>query len=152
MRAVRAHARGGAEPLPLDDVPKPQPGAGEAVSGVDVVLDPIGGRTTEASVGVRNDGGSVISLAGPPTVTLPEGRDLGARFFIAEPERSHLIELARLVDEGRLRVEVAETFSLEDAAAAYEYGRTARRRGKVVIQVTEAVPKPVELAVDATAG
>ena len=122
------------------------------VSDVDVVLDPIGGRTTQASVGVLNDGGSVISLAGPPTVTLPEGRHVSARFFIVEPERSQLVELARLVDEGRLRVEVAETFSLEDAAAAYEYGQTARRRGKVVIRVREAVSKPVELAGGATAG
>jgi len=107
----------------------------EVVSDVDVVLDPIGGRTAEASLGVLNDGGSLISLAGPPAVTLPEGRDLSVRFFIVEPERSHLIELARLVDEGMLRVEVAETFSLEDAAAAYEYGLTGRRRGKVVVQV-----------------
>jgi len=107
----------------------------EVVSDVDVVLDPIGGRTAEASLGVLNDGGSLISLAGPPAVTLPEGRDLSARFFIVEPERSQLIELARLVDDGRLRVEVAEVFPLEDAAAAYEYGRTGRRRGKVVVQV-----------------
>ena len=107
----------------------------EVVSDVDVVLDPIGGRTAEASLGVLNDGGSLISLAGPPAVTLPEGRDLSARFFIVEPERSQLIELARLVDDGRLRVDVAEVFPLEDAAAAYEYGRTGRRRGKVVVQV-----------------
>jgi NADPH:quinone reductase-like Zn-dependent oxidoreductase len=107
----------------------------EVVSDVDVVLDPIGGRTAEASLDVLNDGGSLISLAGPPAVTLPEGRDLSARFFIVEPERSQLIELARLVDDGRLRVEVAEVFPLEDAAAAYEYGRTGRRRGKVVVQV-----------------
>ena len=107
----------------------------EVVSDVDVVLDPIGGRTAEASLGVLNDGGSLISLAGPPAVTLPEGRDLSARFFIVEPERSQLIELARLVDVGRLRVEVAEVFPLEGAAAAYEYGRTGRRRGKVVVQV-----------------
>ena len=107
----------------------------EVVSDVDVVLDPIGGRTAEASLDVLNDGGSLISLAGPPPVTLPEGRDLRARFFIVEPERSQLIELARLVDDGRLRVEVAEVFPLEDAAAAYEYGRTGRRRGKVVVQV-----------------
>jgi NADPH:quinone reductase-like Zn-dependent oxidoreductase len=107
----------------------------EVVSDVDVVLDPIGGRTAEASLGVLKDGGSLISLAGPPAVTLPEGRDLSARFFIVEPERSQLIELARLVDDGRLRVEVAEVFPLEDAAAAYEYGRTGRRRGKVVVQV-----------------
>ena len=39
----------------------------DRVSDVDVVLDPIGGRTAEASVGVLNDGGSLISLAGPPT-------------------------------------------------------------------------------------
>ena len=107
----------------------------EVVSDVDVVLDPIGGRTAEASLGVLNDGGTLISLAGPPAMTLPEGRDLSARFFIVEPERLQLIELARLVDDGRLRVEVAEAFPLEDAAAAYEYGRTRRRRGKVVLQV-----------------
>jgi NADPH:quinone reductase-like Zn-dependent oxidoreductase len=107
----------------------------EIVSDVDVVLDPIGGRTTAASLGVLNDGGSLISLAGPPTVTLPEGRNLSVRFFIVEPERSQLVELARLVDDGRLRVEVAEVFPLEDFAVAYEFARTSRRRGKVVVQV-----------------
>lgn len=124
----------------------------EIVSDVDVVLDPIGGRTTEASLGVLNDGGSLISLAGPLEVTLPEGRNLSARFFIVEPERSQLIELARLVDDGKLRVKVAEVFPLEDFAAAYEFARTARRRGKVVVQVTAAVPKLIDQAVGATAG
>ena len=107
----------------------------EVVTDVDVVLDPIGGRTTAASLGVLNDGGIVISLAGPPSVTVPEGRNLSARFFIVEPERSQLIELARLVDDGKLRVDVAEVFPLEGFAAAYEFGRTGRRRGKVVVQV-----------------
>ena len=124
----------------------------EIVSNVDVVLDPIGGRTSEASLSILNDDGSLISLAGPPTVTLPEGRNLSARFFIVEPERSQLIELARLVDDGKLRVEVAEVFPLEDFAAAYEFARTARRRGKVVVQVTAAEPKLAEQAVGATAG
>lgn len=110
----------------------------DRVIDVDVVLDPIGGRTAEASVGVLNDGGSLISLAGPPTVMLPEGRNLSARFFIVEPERSQLMELARLVDDGRLSVEVSEVFPLRDAAAAYDLGRTARRRGKIVLQVSEA--------------
>src|SRR2546428_5696207 len=31
MRAVRAHARGGAEQLRLEEVPKPEPRAGEAL-------------------------------------------------------------------------------------------------------------------------
>jgi NADPH:quinone reductase-like Zn-dependent oxidoreductase len=124
----------------------------EIVSDVDVVLDPIGGRTSEASVGVLKDGGSLISLAGPPTVALPEGRNLSARFFIVEPERSQLVELARLVDDGRLRVEVAEVFPLEHFAAAYEFALTARRRGKVIMQVTAAAPRLIEHAVGAIAG
>ncbi len=45
----------------------------EVVNAVDVVLDPIGGKTTEASLGVLNDGGRLITLPAPPTVTLPEG-------------------------------------------------------------------------------
>ncbi len=124
----------------------------KVVSDVDVVLDPIGGGTTEASLAVLNDGGTVISLPGPPTVTVPEGRNLSVRFFIVEPERPQLIELARLVDDGKLRVDVAHVFPLEDFAAAYDFGRTARRRGKVVIQVTGAVPTIIEGAVGATAG
>jgi NADPH:quinone reductase-like Zn-dependent oxidoreductase len=124
----------------------------EIVSDVDVVLDPIGGRTSEASVGVLKDGGSLISLAGPPTVALPEGRNLSARFFIVEPERSQLVELARLVDDGRLRVEVAEVFPLEHFAAAYEFALTARRHGKVIMQVTAAAPRLIEHAVGAIAG
>jgi NADPH:quinone reductase-like Zn-dependent oxidoreductase len=124
----------------------------EVVSNVDFVLDPIGGRTAETSLDVLNDGGSLISLAGPPAVTLPEGRDLSARFFIVEPERSQLIDLARLVDDGRLRVEVAGVFPLEDFAAAYDFARTAHRRGKVVVQVAAAEARIIEQAVSTTAG
>jgi NADPH:quinone reductase-like Zn-dependent oxidoreductase len=124
----------------------------EIVSDVDVVLDPIGGRTAEASLGILNDGGSLVTIAGPPMVTLPEGRNLSARHFIVEPERSPLIELARLVDDGRLRVDVAQVFPLEDFAAAYEFARTARRRGKVVVQVAAAEARIIEQAVSTTAG
>jgi NADPH:quinone reductase-like Zn-dependent oxidoreductase len=110
----------------------------QLIRNVDVVLDPIGGRTAETSISVLNDGGTLVSLAGPQPVTLPEGRNLSARFFIVEADRGQLTELARLVDEGRLRVEVAEVFALEAAAEAYAFGRDAHRRGKVVLQVTHA--------------
>ena len=107
----------------------------QVVRDVDVVLDHIGGKIAEASITVLNDGGSLISLAAPPEVALPEGRGLSARFFIVEPDRAELTELARLVDDGKLRVEVAEVFPLEAAAEAYGYGH---RRGKVVLQPTQA--------------
>ena len=110
----------------------------QVVRDVDVVLDPIGGRTAVTSIDVLNDGGTLISLAAPQPVTLPEGRNLSARFFIVEADRGQLMELARLADEGRLRVEVAEVFALEAAAEAYAYGRSAHRRGKVVLQLAHA--------------
>jgi hypothetical protein len=47
---------------------------------------------------------------------------------------------------------VAEVFALEDFAAAYEFARTARRRGKVVVQVAAAEPKVKEQAGGAAAG
>jgi NADPH:quinone reductase-like Zn-dependent oxidoreductase len=123
----------------------------EVVHDVDVVLDPIGGRTTEASVGILNDGGTLVSLAGQPTVSLPEGRGLSAGYFIVEPDRAQLIELARLVDEGRLRVEVAGVFPLEAVREAFELARTPHTRGKVVVQVAPAETDLIEPAVGATA-
>jgi NADPH:quinone reductase-like Zn-dependent oxidoreductase len=108
------------------------------VRDVDVVLDHLGGKTAEKSVSVLKDGGILISLAAPPEVTLPKGRGLSARFFIVEPDRAQLTELARLVDDGKLRVEVGEVFPLEAAAEAYRYGH---RRGKVVLQLTEAADR-----------
>jgi hypothetical protein len=56
------------------------------------------------------------------------------------------------VDDGRLRVEIARLFPLEDFAAAYQFARTARRRGKVVIQVAAAEPGVVAQAVGTAAG
>jgi len=43
--------------------------------------------------------------------------------------------LSRLVDEGRLRAEVARVFSLSRARGAYEFGLTSHPRGEVVLQV-----------------
>jgi NADPH:quinone reductase-like Zn-dependent oxidoreductase len=68
-------------------------------------------------------------------VAPPEGRDVAIRFFIVEPDRAGLVELGRLADAGRVRVEVAATFPLEEAPAAYELGRAGKRRGKLVIDV-----------------
>jgi len=43
--------------------------------------------------------------------------------------------LSRLVDEGRLRAEVARVFPLSRARGAYEFGLTSHPRGKVMLQV-----------------
>jgi hypothetical protein len=69
-----------------------------------------------------------------------------ATFFIVEPNRDQLIELAALVDglsaKGRLRVEIAQTYPLDKGREAFESGRgtgssPGRRAGKTVLVVRD---------------
>lgn len=46
-----------------------------------------------------------------------------------------LVELARLVDSGELRVAIDSTFALSEAAAAFERSLASGKHGKVVIRV-----------------
>jgi NADPH:quinone reductase-like Zn-dependent oxidoreductase len=58
-------------------------------------------------------------------------------FFIVEPKQEQLIEVARLLDSGRLRTFVDAVVSLEEAGKAY-LGTVTERLGygKVVVQVS----------------
>jgi len=56
-----------------------------------------------------------------------------------EPSREQLVELARLVDGGELRVAIDSTFELSEATAAFERSLASGKRGKVVIRVASEV-------------
>jgi NADPH:quinone reductase-like Zn-dependent oxidoreductase len=59
----------------------------------------------------------------------------GATYFIVEPDREQLLELARLADAGELVPEVDSTYSLERAREAFERVAKRGKRGKVVLDV-----------------
>jgi len=50
-----------------------------------------------------------------------------------DSRRDRLVELARLVDDGQLRVAIDSTFALSDAAAAFKRSLASGKHGKVVI-------------------
>ncbi len=79
----------------------------------DVVVDTVGGETLERSFTVLEKGGRLVTLSAPP----PEGRadefGVEATFFIVTPDHAQLTQLARLVDDGQLRVPIAATFRFE---------------------------------------
>ncbi|CAI7585713.1 unnamed protein product [Penicillium pancosmium] len=55
--------------------------------------------------------------------------------FSTPPACDDVIYLARLIEEGRVRIPVDSVFSMEDAVRAYERIATKRARGKVVVKV-----------------
>ncbi|MFD4505242.1 NADP-dependent oxidoreductase [Streptomyces sp. NPDC058457] len=110
----------------------------EAVRDVDVVLDTIGGDTSEASLRVLRPGGVVVSIlpVGGPRF-FEEAERLGVRAvrMLVDADRAGMGAIAGLVEEGKLRAAVAGTFPLADAAKAHELGGTGRTTGKLVLVV-----------------
>ncbi|MDL2079723.1 NADP-dependent oxidoreductase [Streptomyces sp. GXMU-J15] len=103
----------------------------EDIGDVDVVLDVIGGEILERSASLVRPGGTLVTIAEPVTVHPREAR---AVFFVVEPDRARLSDLARRVREGRLKPLVGDVAPLAQAAAAF-----ARKPvgGKTVIRVAE---------------
>jgi NADPH:quinone reductase-like Zn-dependent oxidoreductase len=103
----------------------------EDVAGqVDVVLDLIGGEILDRSAAVVGPGGTLVSVAAPPKIRPADGR---AIYFVVEPNRGQLVELARLVQCGRLTPPVGAVRPLAETRSAFQDHQ--RIHGKTVIQV-----------------
>ncbi|MEV5966094.1 NADP-dependent oxidoreductase [Kribbella sp. NPDC051952] len=94
---------------------------------VDVVFDVIGGDILDRSAALVRSGGTLVTVATPPTVHPKEGR---AIFFVVEPNREQLTQLVTRLRTGRLVPLVTSVRPLADAAAAFT------ERGRTIIQVT----------------
>lgn len=97
---------------------------------VDAVLDLIGGAALEDAPRQLREGGRVVSIIDPETVLA-----MGGRYVFVRPDRDGLQALSRLVEQGRLRVELARTFPLEELAEAHRLSEEGHVRGKVAISV-----------------
>ena len=106
----------------------------EHVSGVDVVLDTVGGDTLQRSWGVLEPGGRMITVAADGE-TATDDRVKQA-FFVVESKQEQLIRIGELLESGDLRTEVDAVLPLARASAAYAGEVTERRgRGKIVVTV-----------------
>ncbi|MFD0353020.1 NADP-dependent oxidoreductase [Streptomyces sp. NPDC127110] len=111
-----------------------------AVEPVDVVVDAVGGEYGPRSLRVLRPGGIVVSLASPAEARLAEAaRPLGVRavFMAVEADQAGMREIAALVEDGRLRPEIAAVLPLELAGKAHELSDGRRTRGKIVLTVGE---------------
>jgi NADPH:quinone reductase-like Zn-dependent oxidoreductase len=97
---------------------------------VDLVFDVFGGELGSRSAALVRTGGTLVSIAGGPEVRPTEARTID---FVVVSERAQLAEIARRVQQGRLRPNIGQTASLEDAVTALS--PTQPSKGKTVIRV-----------------
>jgi NADPH:quinone reductase-like Zn-dependent oxidoreductase len=102
----------------------------EDVGGVDLVFDVIGGDIQKRSVGLIRAGGTLVSVVGPAEVRPADGLTID---FVVEADRVQLSEIVQRVRDGRLRTNIGNIATLEDAVAALK--PTERRKGKTIIRV-----------------
>ncbi|WP_284985240.1 NADP-dependent oxidoreductase [Arthrobacter sp. fls2-241-R2A-172] len=97
--------------------------------GVDVVADFVGGNL-EATLAVLKEGGRHASIADG------EVEKHGGTWMWVTPVGAELQELSELVDQHKLKVEVAQTFPLAQSAEAFRLNMEGHTRGKVVVTVS----------------
>ena len=100
------------------------------VGGVDLVFDLLGGDIQQRSAGLIRAGGTLVSIVGPP-----EARPAGglAVDFVVEADRAQLCEVVQRVRDGRLRTNIGNVATLDEAVAALN--PTERIKGKTIIRV-----------------
>src|SRR5262249_24894174 len=104
----------------------------DVVRDVDVVFDTVGGETLERSWGVLKHGGRLVTVAASGEQTTDER--IRIAYFIVEPSRAQLAEIARLIDGAALDPVVGAVFPLAEARQAYQHKPV---RGKVVLRVVD---------------
>jgi NADPH:quinone reductase-like Zn-dependent oxidoreductase len=98
--------------------------------GVDLVFDVIGGDIQRRSAGVIRAGGTLVTIAGPPEARPVDGLAID---FVVMSDRAQLGEIVRRVRDGRLRTNIGNVATLDNAVAAFN--PTERISGQTIIRV-----------------
>jgi NADPH:quinone reductase-like Zn-dependent oxidoreductase len=104
-----------------------------APDGVDAAFDVAGKGALQDSIELTGTPARVVTIADPSASAL------GVRFSTgnpADPSPGALAELVRLYAGGAIRLTVAATFPLEEAAEAHRISEAGHVRGKLVISVS----------------
>lgn len=105
-------------------------------NGVDAVFDLLGGEALARSGELLRPGGRVASVIEPPDLAAFTGQGVQAFYLFVLPDGDELRALGGLAETGELRVDLAETFALGDAARAQDRLEAGHVRGKVALRAT----------------
>ncbi|MGR4928035.1 NADP-dependent oxidoreductase [Bradyrhizobium sp. CAR08] len=102
----------------------------EDVGRVNLVFDVIGGDIAKRSADLIQAGGTLVTIAGPIEARPTDGRAID---FVLVSDRRQLGEIVQRVRDGRLRTNIGNIATIEDAVAGLN--STKRTSGKTIIRV-----------------
>jgi NADPH:quinone reductase-like Zn-dependent oxidoreductase len=109
----------------------------ESLTGVDVVLDTVGGDTQRRSLRVLKPDGILVSSVSPVPETTQREYGVRAAYFYVAVTTARLNRITELFDTGTLVAQVGTVLPLEDAHIAHEMlGGAPHERGKIVLSIT----------------
>lgn len=110
----------------------------EHVTGVDAVIDTVGGNTQARSFAVLKRDGMLVSSVSAPSQELAAKYGVRIAFFIVSVSKAELERIAQLFDAGALKTDVGVVLRLAEARKAHEMlaGIVPHPRGKIVLDLT----------------
>jgi NADPH:quinone reductase-like Zn-dependent oxidoreductase len=102
----------------------------EDVGGIDLVFDVLGGDIAKRSADLIRAGGTLVTITGPTEARPAHGLTVD---FVVESDCAQLGEIVRRARDGRVRTNIGEVSTLDDAIVAFN--RTERVKGKTIIRV-----------------
>jgi NADPH:quinone reductase-like Zn-dependent oxidoreductase len=111
--------------------------AEDVVHDVDLVIDSVGGPATGRFLRTLKTGGALFPVFPLGFSGAEEAEKLGVTVSATQVRSSgaQLAEVARLLDNGTVRVAIDSTFSLADARNAHERAAQGNIQGKIVLTV-----------------
>jgi NADPH:quinone reductase-like Zn-dependent oxidoreductase len=108
----------------------------ESVTGVDVVLDTIGGDTQQRSLRVLKPRGILVSVVSPIPEAVQTRYRVRAAYFYVDVTTARLNTITKLFESAKLITDVGTVLPLEDARIAHEMlGGAPHKRGKIVLSI-----------------
>lgn len=107
----------------------------DKATGVDAVVDLVGGETLARSYAVVKKGGVLATTVQSVDGSAAKRAGIRAVQVIMKRNAADLAELARLVEKGALRPRLSKMMSLSQAKEAQELSEAGKTQGKVILKV-----------------
>jgi NADPH:quinone reductase-like Zn-dependent oxidoreductase len=107
----------------------------DKTTGLDAVVDLVGGETLSRSYAVVKKGGVLATTVQPIDQSAAKRAGIQALQVVMKRNAADLAELARMVQNGDLKPRVDKSMSLSHAREAQELSESGKTRGKVILKV-----------------